>query len=138
MCVGYVGRQVLGQRIAAAAHDQHAELSPLALGASCHLVDDVGHLAVIEAGQLKVQVIGQVAHGLESPVDVDEAHWRSVGVLRLKDERGAKLGLAHGHAALLEQPRQRRRYGDKNESNDGAPHKEGSHGATSLLIEVNY
>ncbi len=83
-----------------------------------------------------VNVAGLV--GDVGDVDVDEAHRRSVGVLRLKDERGAKLCLAHGHAALLEQPRQRRHYGDKNESNDGAPHKEGSHGATSLLIEVNY
>lgn len=61
---------------------------------------------MILAGKLKAQVVGDVAHGLERSVDVEQAHGRLVLGQGVKDKREAKLGPQHAHAAPAQPPEQ--------------------------------
>ena len=102
----HVGGEVLGQRAAATAHDEHAQA--LALGASCPALgcqglDAAGHFAVILASQLEAKAFGHVTHALEGSVYVDEPHRGAVGVLGVEDQREAEHGPAHLDAAATQQ-----------------------------------
>ena len=91
---------------------------------------------MVFACQLKAQVIGQVADALEGSVDVEEPHGRVVKVLGLKDEREAKLGAAHHHAALAQQPGQRGQDRGAHNGHDDEGNDELCHGSSKARRET--
>ena len=120
--LGHVRRQVLGQRVAAPAHHQHAQRRVGRAGARAHhALDHARHLAVVLARQLEAQVLGNVAAALEGAVDVEQTHGGVVEVLGVKDERDAELGATHHHVPPAQKPRHR---GEERRARDGQ-HGEG-------------
>ena len=118
--LGAVGNEPLGEGVAAAANDQRAR-------GVRQVVADLGHGAVVDARQLKVQVIGQIADALEGAVHVEQAHGRAVVVCRFKDERGTKLCAAHLDAAALKQPRKRKDNRKENPGDNNYDYEPGWH-----------
>ena len=61
---------------------------------------------MIHTGELKAQVLIDIAHRLKRIVDVEQANGRSVGILGVKNERLAKHGFGHiSNAAKCKQAR---------------------------------